>query len=194
MFIVVTGGSGSGKSEFAERRVLELGDGERIYIATMMCFDEESKKRVARHRKMRQGKGFRTVERYFNLKDLDLSDPKMTGKEGKRTVLLECMSNLAANEMFDPNGAKASAAEEIKIGIDRLLGKCDNLVVVTNEVFSDGLTYDAETVKYQQLLGTVNRYMASLADEVTEVVYGIPVPLKCGKEENGTAAAERESV
>lgn len=185
MFVLVTGGSGSGKSEYAENRVLEMGQGRRIYIATMMCFDEESKKRVARHRAMRRGKGFQTVERYRDLKGVDLSgrdpDPgagpeKMTGTS--LTVLLECMSNLTANEMFDPEGAKELASEEIKTGIDRLLGKCDNLVVVTNEVFSDGLIYDPGTAEYQRVLGEINCYMASRADEVVEVVYGIPCLLK----------------
>lgn len=40
MFVLVTGGSGSGKSAYAESRILEFGPGERIYLATMMCFDD----------------------------------------------------------------------------------------------------------------------------------------------------------
>ena len=62
MMILVTGGSGSGKSAFAEDCVVSFGKTDRIYIATMYPFDEESRKRVQRHRKMRQGKGFETVE------------------------------------------------------------------------------------------------------------------------------------
>lgn len=184
MFVLVTGGSGSGKSEYAENRVLEFGDKKRYYIATMMCFDQESKKRVERHRKMRAGKGFETVERYLDLKNLELPQEKMdmTNKQedtvnshGSITVLLECMSNLAANEVFDPAGSGDGAFEEIKTGIDRLIGKCDNLVVVTNEIFSDGITYDFDTMRYMEILGKVNTYMAALADEVVESVYGIPV-------------------
>ena len=53
MLILVTGGSGSGKSAFAEDRVLSLGEAKRIYIATMHPFDQESFKRIERHRKMR---------------------------------------------------------------------------------------------------------------------------------------------
>ena len=64
MMILVTGGSGSGKSAFAEDCVVSFGKTDRIYIATMYPFDEESRKRVQRHRKMRQGKGFETVECY----------------------------------------------------------------------------------------------------------------------------------
>ena len=48
--------------------------------------------RILRHRQMRAGKGFETVERYTDLKGLKL-DPDSV-------VLLECMSNLTANEMF----------------------------------------------------------------------------------------------
>lgn len=182
MFLLVTGGSGSGKSEYAEGRVLEFGIEKRYYIATMMCFDKESQKRVERHRKMRAGKGFETVERYLNLKELKL--PGGTQREGI-TVLLECMSNLAANEIFAPGGSGEQAAREIKTGIDRLIGKCDNLVVVTNELFSDGISYDPKTQKYLQVLGEVNCYMAELADEVVEVVYGIPVAHKTGNSSDG---------
>ena len=179
MFVVVSGGSGSGKSAYAENRILEFGSAARVYIATMMCFDEESKKRVRRHRQMRQGKGFDTVERYLDLEHLRL-DQEIAGRtSGMHTnVLLECMSNLTANEMFDPSGSKEQAGRSVCRGIDRLLEQCDNLVVVTNEVFSDGIRYDGETEKYMALLGEVNCYMASIADEVVEVVYGIPVWLK----------------
>ena len=92
MMVLVTGGSGSGKSAFAEDCVLSCGENKRIYIATMYPFDEESKKRVARHRKMRAGKGFETVECFVGLKNLKVSHGS--------TVLLECMSNLTANEIF----------------------------------------------------------------------------------------------
>ena len=55
MLVVVTGGSGSGKSAFAEETVLSLGEARRIYIATMQAFDEESHRRIRRHRHMRAG-------------------------------------------------------------------------------------------------------------------------------------------
>ena len=96
MMTVVTGGSGSGKSAFAEDKIVSFGPAKRIYIATMHPYDEESHKRVARHRKMRAGKGFETVECYTGLKNLDFPE--------NAVVLLECMSNLAANEMLRKKG------------------------------------------------------------------------------------------
>lgn len=56
MITVITGGSGSGKSAYAEKIVTDFGDLERIYIATMFPFDEESHQRIARHRQMRAEK------------------------------------------------------------------------------------------------------------------------------------------
>lgn len=170
MFIVVTGGSGSGKSAYAEGEVMKLqGDG-RIYLATMMCFDEESRRRVERHRRMRAGKGFLTLERYTDLKHADI--PKGC------TLLLECMSNLTANEMFSPEGAGENTVQEILEGIWYLLGRVRHLVVVTNEIFSDGVEYSPETKKYQSFLGRINAEMGKRADRVVEVVYGIPLIVK----------------
>ena len=145
MMILVTGGSGSGKSAYAEDRVLSLGEGRRIYIATMYPFDLESKRRIDRHRRMRAGKGFETMERYTNLKELVL--PKDS------TVLLECMSNLAANEMFNEDGAKENTVDEIMEGIRLLKDHVKNLVVVTNEIFSEVSSYEGETGMYRIYLG-----------------------------------------
>ena len=70
MITVITGGSGSGKSAYAEKMVTDFGDLERIYIATMFPFDEESHQRIARHRQMREKKVLyhRVLYRIENLK------------------------------------------------------------------------------------------------------------------------------
>ncbi len=175
MFLLVTGASGSGKSAFAEEQVVKLSKGPRIYLATMMCFDEESQNRILRHRKMRESKNFETIECYMGLENLVLS------KEA--TVLLECMSNLTANEMYDPLGAGEETPKRILKGISNLKNQVKNLCVVTNEVFSDGMEYDAETVRYLSYLGKINCEMAKMADEVYEIVFGIPIKKKGGNRE-----------
>ena len=172
MMILVTGGSGSGKSAFAEDKVLSFGEARRIYIATMYPFDMESKKRISRHRNMRAGKGFETVECYTNLKELLL--PKDS------VVLLECMSNLAANEMFQKDGAKESTVEEILEGVREIAGHVRHLVIVTNEIFSEAALYEGETETYRKYLGEINRRIGEMADQVYEVVYGIPLCVKGG--------------
>ena len=170
MMTVVTGGSGSGKSAFAEDKIVSFGPAKRIYIATMHPYDEESHKRVARHRKMRAGKGFETVECYTGLKNLDFPE--------NAVVLLECMSNLAANEMFEEKGAGEKTVEAVLEGIKKLSSQVRHLVIVTNEIFSDGMVYDKETENYQRLLGKINAYLAEISDVCYEVVYGIPLRIK----------------
>ncbi len=169
MFAVVTGGSGSGKSAYAEKLITDSGIEKRYYIATMKCGDEESKKRIARHRAMRRGKHFETIECPCCLSSVTV--------EKGSAVLLECMSNLVANEIFTDGGMRgcAEVQDEVIGGLERLLGTCALLVVVTNEVFSDGVRYDSMTQEYLRCLGEVNGTMAAMADQVTEVVYSIPV-------------------
>ncbi len=170
MMILITGGSGSGKSAYAEQKVLECGALNRIYIATMYPFDEESHKRIKRHRNMRAEKQFSTIECYTGLKTLTIPEHSC--------VLLECMSNLTANEMFQEAGAKEHTVEEILAGIQVLKEQAEHLIIVTNDIFSDGIEYDRETRTYQEYLGQINRYLAREADQVIEVVYGIPLHWK----------------
>lgn len=168
MLQVVTGGSGSGKSEYAEGLACGLAKPgkELIYIAAMKPYDEECRQRIARHRKMRAHKGFRTIECYEDIDRLILPPGC--------TVLLECMSNLLANEQFSgEEKGDGSADERILEGLAAVLAQCENLVVVTNEIFSDGVRYDGPTAEYQRMLGRINCKMAAVADRVVEVVCGI---------------------
>ena len=167
MFRLITGGSGSGKSEYAERMVMRLGKMPRLYIATMYPFDEECHRRIQRHQKMRAEKGFETLECYTGLKHADAA--------GYGTVLLECMSNLTANELYQEGGAGEQCVKEILEGVHKIKDQCTHLVIVTNEIFSDGIEYEEETRRYQRYLATINQKLASMADAVVEVVCSIPL-------------------
>lgn len=168
MITLVYGGSASGKSEYAES-LLKDRTGTKYYVATMEPFGEEGARRIARHRELRKGKGFETVERYTALKELRLKDTN-------GAVLLECLGNLAANELFSPQGAGAEkAADEILLGVKALARQCKELVIVGNDIFSDGIVYDEETERYRAILAKATAETAKLADRVVEVVVGIPI-------------------
>ena len=139
-----------------------------LYVATMKPYDDECLKRIERHRKMRDGKGFRTVECYTDLSEIT---------ESADTILLECMSNLTANVMFSDNND--NAFEKIIGGILNL--KSENIVVVTNEISSDGIEYGGDTKIYISLLGRINSALSKHADKVYEIVYGIPIEIKRGQ-------------
>jgi len=175
MVVIIIGGSGSGKSEYAESKAVELhSDQKLIYIATMEPYGEEGRQRIERHHKLRAGKGFHTIECYTGLKDVVIPS--------QSTVLLECMSNLTANEYFSESGAGENAEEAILHGVQSLKKQCANLIIVTNNVFDDGLLYDKQTTEYMQLLGKVNQRICSDADQVIEVIHGIPLKMKKGDE------------
>ena len=195
MLILITGASGSGKSEYAEKICCGLaGSAKKYYIATMQIYDAEGEKKVERHRKLRAGKGFLTIESPMNVGKIRFAcageaeqaqyrqeaERKVQGSSEKKSALLECMSNLTANEMFTKDGMKSEeeVVEKIVSEIQTLSQKLDNLVIVTNNVFEDGVIYDAGTTEYLRALGRINAALAHLADRVAEVVVGIPVELK----------------
>ena len=92
--------------------------------------------------------------------------------------MLECLSNLLANECFCPEGAGEHAQEAILRGIERLCSAAADIVVVSNEIFSDGTPYDPSTQAYIACLARLNAALSQRADAVVEVVCGIPIVQK----------------
>ena len=97
------------------------------------------------------------------------------------TVLLEDLGNLTANELYAPDGAGDNTAEAILDGLEKLAAQCDNLILVTNEVFSGGADYAGDTARYLRALAKINNAAAARADRVVRVVCGIPRDYKGGK-------------
>ena len=181
MLHIVYGGSASGKSSYAESFAMSLqGEGRLLYIATMYPYkwntteiDPETMQRIERHRAMRIT--IRHVE-HIVAKRQDV-------------LMLECMSNLLANEMYlepDSNAGSDMAetmspvSNKIVQALIDLSTRVQELVIVTNDVFSDGgsLTYDESTREYVKNLAEINCALAREAATVTEVVCGIPVIVK----------------
>ncbi len=153
MIAVVTGGAASGKSAFAERLACAL-PGPHAYVATMRHGDAETEARIARHLRMREGKGFFTVE---------LADGDRSGLSACKTALLEDLGNLVANGLED------SLADVLV---------CENAVIVANEVGGDGIAYDSFTMEYIETIGALACSLAARADVVVEVVSGVPNVVK----------------
>ena len=166
MVNLVIGAAASGKSEYAEDIVMSL-PGEKIYIATMEPFGAEAEERIARHRVLRAGKGFSTVERPRDLIGLT--------PEADWNVLIEDLPNLAANELFSPEGGGADA---VLSGVDRICKIVSSVTIVTGDIFSDGAEYDVGTREYMEMLADLHMRIAAKADNVVEVVCGIPCAVK----------------
>ena len=162
MITTILGGSASGKSEYAENLCLRAGE-KKLYVATMEPFGKEALERIENHKEMRKHKGFDTLEKYSRLYECEI--------ENQDVILLECMSTLVANEYFTNQDYEKS----IKEGILNFKRYTDNLVVITNNIFADGIVYEEETMKYMRVLGELNRWLANESDTVIDVVFGIPV-------------------
>ncbi len=169
MMILLTGGSGCGKSTFGESLVLKFPL-PRYYVATMRPYGEESQRKIARHRELRKEKRFETIEKQTDVGDIILPE--------RGTVLLECLCNLSANEMFDDDGNERDPFEKIVEGVHRLNAQAENLVLITNDVGSDFEDYSESTMRYVNLIGRLNAAFAREADVVCELVCGIPIVLK----------------
>ena len=187
MIMLVTGGSKSGKSTYAENVCAQLG-GDLIYLAAMVPYGEEAALRVKRHRDQRAGKGFTTIECFEGFQDL-WRDERLDDA----TALLECLGNIVANEQFAYlEGIESSSSEKgvnpaldfkrveshLHDALERLMARCAHLVVVGNEVGADGVEYTEETRCYQELVGAIAHMLAQRADVVVEVSAGFPCVLK----------------
>jgi len=212
MKILIYGGEACGKSAEAERIAVELAKKDDLplyYIATMdKNAGGDTLERIQKHRKMREGKGFVTLERTKDLKKLRLP-------EKKGVVLLEDLGNLVANELFtgltapasidrhDVNSnyamttkirseAKSSAAlsasvsvyadsvaRKIADGLEAIGEQAEHFVIVSNNVLDDSSeNLDTDCYIYLQTLASVSNIFAESCDEVKEIVAGIAISVK----------------
>ncbi len=192
MICLVLGTPDSGKSAKAESIVMDIsGQDKRYYIATMVPFGEEGKKRVEKHRKMREGKGFETIECPARVHELISKLPNLKDS----TCLLECMSNLIGNEMHEPKKSDSRKIAEVetnkvnegnnkKNAVEEDRGLCDkiidsvmmlagnvrNLVIVSNRFSLEAEGYDEDTRRYVALVDMVNKELKKRVDEVYELI------------------------
>lgn len=195
---LVYGGAGSGKSEYAEKLCEKIvaekyfrdnvnceekidcnfsnmmGTAcKKIYLATMKNDGStEASERIKRHRRLREGKGFITIEKEKNISEIDI--------EKNSLVLLEDLSNLLSNVMFSKSdfNKEKDFSKVVMDGIIAFSKKVDDLVIVCNDVFHDGICYDESTELFIKNLGKLHLELAKKAISITRVIYGIPVSLK----------------
>ncbi len=167
--ILITGGQRSGKSQYAERLALSLSPSP-VYLATAHIWDEEFHERVRQHQ-LRRGPEWTNIEEERNLSRHDV-----TG----RVVLVDCLTLWATNFFF-ADGAEAdvdTALEALKSEFDRFTSQDATFIIVTNEIGSGGTPVNDVQRRFTDLLGWLNQYVASKADEVVLMVSGIPVRIK----------------
>jgi adenosylcobinamide kinase/adenosylcobinamide-phosphate guanylyltransferase len=130
----------------------------------MIPYGSEGRERIEKHRRMRAGKGFITVEAPYDICDAVEKCSKENGFElGDMTVLLECVSNLVANELFEKHADRDGMLDRLSRDISRLADMADNLVIVSNH-FQVEDSFDEETRMYAETLDILNERLSKIAD------------------------------
>lgn len=181
----ITGGAGSGKSEYAEQLAERLHAelaGPLYYVATMHPAprDSDAAARIAKHQKRRAGRGYTTIECPTDIAQLRAlltkgsNQPDIAADASRAVFLLEDLTNLYANEVYGTSGHP----HEIVAPLLELKRQAGAVIIVANELYSDGIAYAPETATFLRDLAGIAAELSAAADQVTEVVYGIPVQLK----------------
>lgn len=167
--ILITGGQRSGKSMHAEQLALQLSD-HPVYMATAHIWDDEFRQRVQRHQE-RRGPEWTNIEEERWLSHHDVNG---------RTVLIDCLTLWATNFFFaaGDDADPAAVLEEMKDEFNRFTAQDATFIFVTNEIGLGGTSANAVQRRFTDLLGWLNQYVASQADEVTLLISGIPVKIK----------------
>ncbi len=159
--ILVSGENSSGKSVFAEN-LLARYDGKRYYIATMIPETEENFARIEKHKNQRADLDFITFEFPYCVNDDRI--------ESASAVLLEDVSNLLGNNIFD----KGRGADAVFDDIMALVQRCEVLVAVTISGL-ESQQYDADTAKYIDSINKINQKLYDTALVAITMKDGKPV-------------------
>jgi adenosylcobinamide kinase/adenosylcobinamide-phosphate guanylyltransferase len=182
--ILVVGGARSGKSSFAEKLCGESGENV-CYIATSKITDDDMADRVAKHKAQRPA-SWHTIEMYDDFPSIiNVNEFKDCS-----VFLLDCITIMITNIMFDQSVdydncssqtldvVESTVFSEIRNLLD-VMGKNDKtLIMVSNEVGMGIVpSYRLGSI-FRDIAGRVNQFLAVEADEVYNIICGLPQKLK----------------
>jgi adenosylcobinamide kinase/adenosylcobinamide-phosphate guanylyltransferase len=189
MITFVLGGSGSGKSAFAERIAGE-SRGKTIYLATTDAFDAEMESRIALH-KSRRPACWDTWE--GSAETLPDATRRLAGEYDM--LLLDSLTAyvsalLVSSRISEDDGETAwgESAQKILKSVSEIFTSFaetagdvqKRLIVVSDEVGCGVVPAYRMGRRFRDLQGQANQTAAALADEVVLVAAGLPLWLKTG--------------
>ena len=172
--ILVIGGARSGKSTWAEQLACVAGE-RRYYIATCPVLDAEMADRVARHRRLRGGANWTTIEEQTELENA----LERAAAAGAESILVDCLTLWINNLLFhDPDldeAGMARRAESLAACLQRIPG---TTVLVINEVGLGLVPESPLARRFRDLSGRCAQILAAAADRVYLTVAGIAQKIK----------------
>ncbi len=174
--IFITGGSRSGKSDFALTKAREF-TGSKAFIATCPVTDDEMAERIRKHQFQRSPDEWVTIEEQTYLA------AALIGTYEHQLRVVDCLT-LWINNLFHTLSAKGEylSEEDIADECEGILDACRPLpggvIMVSNEVGWGIVPADPAVRLYRDLVGRCNQTMAAAAAEAYLVCCGYPFKLK----------------
>jgi len=189
--VMITGGSRSGKSTFAQQLAEYLSE-TRTYIATCPVIDGEMADRIEKHRRDRQDRRWYTIEEEIDLAAaLDQGMREGSGKEEvekkkEGVILVDCLTLWINNLLYqaERRGASLSEADIVAASQEvlRAARSCEGTVIFVSNEVGLGIVPDHFSGRlFRDLAGRCNQVFAREANAVVFMVSGIPMWIK-GKE------------
>jgi len=176
---LITGGSRSGKSAYAQK-LAEALPGPRVYVATCPVIDPEMEIRVKRHREARSASDWETIE-----EPVDLAGA-LRRAAAYRVVLVDCLTLWVNNLLYEDEGRGTVFTEEATAArcrevIDACRPLPGTIIFVTNELGMGIIPLSEPARRFRDCAGLCNQLIAMAAGTVTLVVSGLPLLLKSGR-------------
>jgi adenosylcobinamide kinase / adenosylcobinamide-phosphate guanylyltransferase len=171
--IFIVGGASSGKSDVAlQLAAKDMGQqAPRAFVATGEGLDEEMAMKIARHRQARSSEWV-TVE-----VPLDLIAWFNDQGRNYRIILVDCVTMWLSNQC--EGGTKdRDILEETRTLLRTIRRNGGRVMLVSNELGLGLVPADAQSRRFRELAGEVNRLVAQEADAAYFVVSGLPLSLK----------------
>lgn len=170
-FILVTGGTRSGKSRFAVDAAKRLGR-RVVYVATCRpSHDGELRQRIARHRRQRPA-SWRTLEHPTDLAKM-IAGLKAT-TDG---VIIDCLT-MYVSDLLVFGHSDSAIQQRVRRLCQAIRRAPCPVLLVTNEVGAGVVPEHELGRRFRDLAGLANQIAARSADQVVLLVAGIPIYVK----------------
>ncbi len=172
-FVLITGGSRSGKSSYALRMAQQCAGGGRnaFFIATAQPLDDEMRVRIEHHQSERPAL-FQTLEEPL---ELNRAVARLGQQPG--VLVIDCLTIWISNLMADGRDNQTILAQAAALA-GALRAAPFDVFVVSDEVGSGLVPMDAVGRRFRDLLGWTNQEIGRAADLILMMVAGYPLRVK----------------
>jgi len=167
---LILGGARSGKSHYAEVCAAESGL-DVLYVATAQAHDDEMQQRIEHHKQQRPDH-WQLIEEPINLISV-LKDNANTSK----CILVDCLTLWISNQLCSEIH-KNKIENNINKLVETVLNLPGRIIFVSNEVSMGIIPMGEINRQFVDEAGRLHQRLATVCDNVTLMVAGIPTVIK----------------